>query len=161
MPMPLILLVVFLLVITVTSFIMYAHYRKLLREQKNYERGLKMVPLLIHLPPSSEDIQAGGRDTRDVVEENISRAQTLYTIIASTFKKGFKNNFYGQRHFAFEIIGIKGFVRFYAVVPVAMVDVVKQAVISAYPTAQLEEVAEHNIFSPVTIQCCRTYLRAA
>lgn len=149
MPMFLILVIVFLVIVTITSFVLYAHYRKLMREQKNYERGLKMVPLLIHLPPSSEDIEAGGRDTRDVVEENISRAQTLYSIIASTFKKGFKNNFYGQRHFAFEIIGIKGFVRFYAVVPIAMVDVVKQAVISAYPAAQLEEVAEHNIFSPV------------
>ncbi|MCA9329451.1 type IV secretion system DNA-binding domain-containing protein, partial [Candidatus Saccharibacteria bacterium] len=31
----------------------------------------------------------------------------------------------------------------------SMIDVVKQAVISAYPSAQLEEVAEHNIFSPV------------
>ena len=30
-----------------------------------------------------------------------------------------------------------------------MQDVVTQAVISAYPSAQLEEVAEHNIFSPV------------
>jgi len=32
---------------------------------------------------------------------------------------------------------------------VALVDVVKQAVVSAYPSARLEEVAEHNIFSPV------------
>ena len=30
-----------------------------------------------------------------------------------------------------------------------LVDVVKQAITSAYPTARLEEVAEHNIFSPV------------
>lgn len=149
MPLTLLLFLVFLGLVIATSFILYFHYRKLLREQKNYERGLKMVPLLIHLPPSSEDIEVGGRDSRDVAEENISKAQTLYGIIASTFKKGFKNNFYGQRHFAFEIIGTKGFVKFYAVVPIVMVDVVKQAVISAYPTAQLEEVAEHNIFSPV------------
>lgn len=120
-----------------------------MREQKNYERGLKMVPLEIHLPPSSEDIEGGGRDTRDVSEENISKAQVLYGIIASTYQKGFKGNFYGQRHFSFEIIGAKGFVKFYAVVPVVMVDVVTQAVISAYPSAQLEEVTEHNIFSPV------------
>ena len=33
--------------------------------------------------------------------------------------------------------------------PIALVDVVTQAVVSAYPTAQLQEVAEHNIFSPV------------
>lgn len=140
---------VFLGLLAATGFIVFFHSRRLLREQKNFERGLKMVPLLIHLPPSSEDIEANGRDTRDLIEENISKAQVLYSIIASTLKKSFKSKFYGQRHLAFEIIGSKGFVHFYAAVPVALVDVVKQAVISAYPTSQLEEVSEHNIFSPV------------
>lgn len=129
--------------------IFYVQSRRVLREQKNYERGLKMVPLLIHLPPSSEDKEAGTRDEREIVDENVSKAQILYTIIASTLRKGFRNKFYGQRHFAFEIVADKGFVRFYAAVPVAMIDVVTQAVISAYPSAQLEEVPEHNIFSPV------------
>jgi hypothetical protein len=145
----LVLVLSFILLSTMSGLIIYYHSRKLLREQKNYERGLKMVPLLIHLPPSSEDIQGNGRDNRDVVEENISKAQVLYSIIASTITKGFKSKFYGQRHFSFEIIGTNGFVKFYAAVPIALVDVVKQAVISAYPSAQLEEVAEHNIFSPV------------
>lgn len=129
--------------------IVFFQTRKVFREQKNFERGLKMVPLLIHLPPLSEDIENNGRDTRDIIEENISQAQTMYDIIASTFKKGFKNSFYGQRHLAFEIVGHGGFVSFYAAVPVVLVDVVRQAVVSAYPTARLEEVAEHNIFSPV------------
>jgi hypothetical protein len=128
---------------------LYFHSRKILREQKNYERGLKMVPLLIHLPPPSDDIQVGARDAREIVDENISKSEVLYNIISSTLKKGFKSKFYGQRHFAFEIVGAKGFVHFYAAVPIAMVDVVKQAVVSAYPAARLEEVTEHNIFSPV------------
>lgn len=119
------------------------------RRAKNIERGLKMVPLLIHLPPHSDDTELGSRDVRDVTEENISKAQIMYNIIASTVQKGFKARKYGQRHFAFEIIGSQGFVYFYAAVPVALVEVVKQAVISAYPTARLEEVADHNIFSPV------------
>ncbi|HZM63545.1 MAG TPA: ATP-binding protein [Candidatus Saccharimonadales bacterium] len=118
-------------------------------EQKNYERGLKMVPLLIHLPPPSEDIESNGRDIRELIDENISKAQVIYNIIASTVQKGFKTKFYGQRQFAFEIVGSKGFVHFYAAVPLALVDVVKQAVVSAYPAARLEEVAEHNIFSPI------------
>ena len=145
----LVVLFIFLCLLSVSGLIVFFHSRRLLREQKNFERGLKMVPLLIHLPPTSEDVESNGRDTRDVIEENISKAQVLYSIIASTIQKGFKSKFYGQRHLAFEIIGAKGFVHFYAAVPVAMVDVVKQAVISAYPSAQLEEVAEHNIFSPV------------
>ena len=145
----LVALMVFAVLAVLSVLIVFFYSRKLLREQKNYERGLKMVPLLIHLPPSSEDIQASGRDNRDVTEENISKAQILYSIIASTVTKGFKSKFYGQRHFAFEIIGTNGFVKYYAAVPMVLIDIVKQAVISAYPTAQLEEVEEHNIFSPV------------
>ncbi len=143
------ILVVLLVLALIAAPLVFLQVRKVFREQKNFERGLKMVPLLIHLPPISDDTDVGGRDARDVTEENISKAQILYSIIASTMQKGFKHKFYGQRHFAFEIVGSKGFVYFYAAVPVAMVEVVKQAVVSAYPAARLEEVAEHNIFSPV------------
>jgi len=129
--------------------IAYFYYRKVLREAKNYERGLKMVSLLIHLPPLSDDIEGGGRDSRDVVEETISKAQVLYNIIASTTTKGFKSKFYGQRHISFEIVAAKGVVNYYAAVPVALVSVVEQAVTSAYPSARLEEVEEHNLFNEV------------
>jgi hypothetical protein len=84
-----------------------------------------------------------------VVDENISRAQVLYGILASVFQKGFKHKFYGQRHIALEIVASRGAVHFYTAVPVALLSVVEQAIISAYPSARLEEVAEHNIFSPV------------
>ncbi len=127
----------------------YLYVRRLYREQKNYERGLKMVPVLIHLPPPSDDTDTQGRDARDVVGENISRAQTLYGILASTFQKGIKSKFYGQRHIGLEIVASKGSVHFYAAVPVALLGVVEQAIVSAYPSSRLEEVAEHNIFSPV------------
>jgi len=140
---------IFILLLAMAAPLVFMQVRKIFREQKNFERGLKMVPLLIHLPPPSDDTEVGSRDVRDVVEENISKAQILYNIIAGTVKKGFKHDFYGQRHFSFEIVGSKGFVSFYAAVPIALVEVVKQGVISAYPAARLEEVAEHNIFSPV------------
>lgn len=142
-------LVLVFVVIAIAGPIVLVQLRRNFREQKNFERGLKMVPLLIHLPPQSEDIEGGGRDVRDVIEENISKAQILYDIIASTAKKGFWSKIYGQRHFAFEIVANKGVVNFYAAVPVSLIEVVKQAIISAYPSARLEEVAEHNIFSPV------------
>jgi hypothetical protein len=143
------LAVIVFIILPIIGFVAFAHYKRLFREQKNFERGLKMVPLLIHLPPLSDDTDENGRDVRDMIDENISKAQVLYSIVASTIKKGFKSRFYGQRHFGFEIIASHGTVNYYAAVPVALVDVVKQAVISAYPSAQLEEVAEHNIFSPI------------
>ncbi|MDL2341458.1 MAG: ATP-binding protein [Patescibacteria group bacterium] len=139
----------FFVLAAIAAPLVFNRVRKSFREQKNYERGLKIVPLYIHLPPISDDIELGGRDVRDVTEETISKAQIIYNIIASTIQKGWKSKFYGQRHFGFEIVGSQGFVHFYAAVPIALVDVVRQAIVSAYPTARLEEVAEHNIFSPV------------
>ena len=115
-----IIIVILLIILAGVGMFLYLHSRRTLREQKSYERGLKMVPLLIHLPPPSDDIEGGTRDVRDVTEENISKAMILYNIIADTFRKSFKSKFYGQRHFSFEIIGAKGFVHFYAAVPVSM-----------------------------------------
>ncbi len=146
----LLFILVFVVIVgSIAGPIIYLQTRKQRRELKNYERGLKMIPLLIHLPPTSEDTESNGRDVRDVTDENISKAQIIYGIIASTLQKGFKAKFYGQRHFAFEIVASKGFVYFYAAVPVALIEVVKQAVVSAYPAARLEEATEHNIFNKV------------
>lgn len=131
------------------SFIVFWLYRKTVREAKNYERGLKMVPMLIHLPPASDDILSDGRDKRDLTEEVLSQAQVMYNIIASTATKGFKSKVYGQRHMSFEIVARDGLVFYYAVVPTVLVDVVKQAIVAAYPSARLEEVAEHSVFSKV------------
>lgn len=133
----------------VAGTFIFSQYRKTLREAKNYERGLKMIPLLIHLPPSSDDLQGGGRDERDLTEEILSQGQVMYNIIASTATKGFKSRIYGQRHLSFEILSHKGLVHYYTVVPSVLEDVVRQAIAAAYPSARLEEVAEHNIFSQV------------
>ncbi len=146
--LPIVLLII-IIALFVLAFFLFWRTRKLLREAKNYERGLKMVPLLIHLPPVSEDVVTEGRDARDIADENISKAEVLYNIIASITQKGFKSKFYGQRHISLEIVANKGFVYFYAAVPVSLVAVIEQAVNSAYPNSLIEEVAEHNIFNPV------------
>ncbi len=143
-----VLFVVTVLIISgaVVAFMMY---RKTLREAKNYERGLKMVSILIHLPPASEDVVGENRDKRDLTEEVLSQAQVMYNIISSTATKGFKSKIYGQRHLSFEIVARDGLVYYYAVVPTVLTDVVSQAIAAAYPSARLEEVTEHNVFSKV------------
>lgn len=128
--------------------VVFWQYRRILREAKNYERGLKMVPLYIHIPPISDDLDGNGRDERDLTEEVLSQAQVMYNIIASTATKGFKSRIYGQRHISFEIVAHEGLIHYYVVVPVALVDVIGQAVSAAYPSARLEEVDERNLFNP-------------
>lgn len=141
-------IVVTVLICAAVCLLIFLQYRKITREAKNYERGLKMVPMRIHIPPTGDDLEANGRDERSLTEEVLSQAQVMYNIIASTATKGFKTKIYGQRHMSFEIIAHDGLIYYYAVVPTVLTDVVKQAVVTAYPTARLEEVEEYNIFNP-------------
>ena len=117
------------------------------RDKKNIARALKMVPMLIHLPPSTDDIEVGGRDERDVINEQLSEAQVMYSIISSTLKKGLRAKLYGQKHISFEIVAHDGFIKYYAVVPGILTETIKQAITAAYPTARLEEVEDPNFFS--------------
>ena len=143
---PWVVLIIAVIAIAIIVAIVFSARLSKLRKAKKYERGLKMVPLLIHLPPSTDDIEAGSRDERDIADETISKAQTMYSILASTATKGLKTKLYGQRHFSFEIIARDGFIRYYAIVPSVLVETVKQAVQSTYPTARIEKKLEDNIF---------------
>lgn len=143
-------LLIFFLLIGVGAAIgavVYLTSRKSSREQKNYERGLKMVPLLIHLPPPSADVKSDSRDQREVVDEVVSQAQTMYSILSATATKGFASRFYGQRHVSFEMVAHNGIIHYYAVVPMVLLEQVKQSILAAYPTSRLEEVEEIDLFS--------------
>ena len=140
-----VILVVVVAIILLVAIVFGTKISKL-RKSKKYERSLKMVPLLIHLPPPTDDIETGSRDDRDIANEAISKAQVMYSILASTTTKGLKTRIYGERHFSFEIIAKKGIIRYYAIVPAVLTETVKQAIQSAYPTARIEDKLEENIF---------------
>src|SRR5574344_403574 len=118
------------------------------RKGKDYERSLKMIPLLIHLPPETSDIERGGRDERDITNEIISQATVMYSIIAGTIaKKSIKTRLYGQKAFSFEIVAKDGLIKYYAVVPAVLTETVRQAIQSSYPTARVEEEEIESIFA--------------
>ena len=142
------LIIVVIITITLIAIVTAIRaFTNIHRERKNYERGLKMIAMLVHLPPSTDDIEVGGRDERDVTNEQLSEAQVMYSIISSTLTKGFKSKFYGQRHISFEIIAHNGFIKYYAVVPAVLTETIKQAIAAAYPTARLEEIEDPNFFN--------------
>lgn len=145
---PWVVAVIAVVSVIILASIIFASRISKLRKAKKYERGLKMVSLLIHLPPTTDDIENNGRDKRDIANEAISKAQVMYSILASTITKGFKTKLYGQRHFSFEIIAKDGIIRYYAIVPAVLTEIVRQSIQSAYPTARIEEKREENIFAP-------------
>ncbi len=138
---------IFLALGAILGGVAYLTYRGKLRRAKAIERGLKTVPLLIHLPPSSEDTAGGSRDVREVMREKTAQAEVLYNLISGTATQGFKSTFYGQRHIALELVATNGLVHYYAAVPVALVSTVQKAILTAYPGSRIEEVEDHNIFN--------------
>ena len=140
-------LIVGVAVIVAMIAVMWKLFAGKQRRRKNYERSLKMVPMMIHLPPRTDDIQGGGRDERDVINEEISQAQVMYSIISSTLTKGIKSKLYGQKHISFEIVAHDSLINYYAIVPAVLTETMKQAITAAYPSARLEEVHDPNFFS--------------
>lgn len=127
--------------------VFYLVVRKKARDAKDYERALKMVQIRIQLPPNSDERDLQNRDAREVADEMVSKAQTMYNVIASTATRNFHSRIYGQRHMAFEIVAKEGLIQYYASVPFVLLDNIKQAILAAYPNARLGEVSEVNIFS--------------
>lgn len=147
MSIPTICLIAGGIALLILLFLLRFSFVKRARDIKEAERGLKMIAMLIHLPPTTSDIQAGGRDERDVMNEAVSQAQVMYSIISSTLVKGRNAKIFGQKHISFEIVASEGTIKYFAVVPAVLTETVKQAVISAYPTARLQETERENIFS--------------
>lgn len=113
------------------------------RHAKGIERSLKMVPLMLRLPPAETD--ESQRDDRDQIKENISKAEGIFTLLSGVFTKSW---LYPQRHIAFEIVAQGEQIYFYVAVPAGLVTSVEKALIAAYPNIQIVHVADHNIFSP-------------
>lgn len=146
-------IIIVLFCIVAITFSAIIIVRKTKYYKKQVERSLKMVPFLVTIPQNTgQDQSQGGRDQRDLNREFISAAENMYNTLYSIYKGGVKNalkNFlFRSRHIALEIVAKDREILFYFAVPYALVSVVEKAVTTHYPDAQIEEVEEHNIFSP-------------
>ncbi len=136
----LVLLLVFVSVITVVGVLIYL---KITRHSKDVERSLKMVPLLLKIPPQETGDE--NRDERELIKENISKAEGIYRLLSGIATK--KSKVYSQRHISFETIAQGKQIFFYAAVPVSLLAAVKKALTSAYPGIQIEQKNDVNFFS--------------
>ena len=133
-------------VLVAVAMFLWSAFKRKQQKAKNYERALKLIPMHIHLPPSSDDITGNGRDERDITDEALSEAEVMYSILSSTLMKGWRTKMFGQRPISFEIIAKDGLIKYFVMVPVTLREEVKQAINAAYPTAKVEEAEEINIF---------------
>jgi len=137
------MVLVLALFITTLVVIGYFLYRKKARRAKDIERSLKMVPLLVKLPP--QVVEEGSRDIRELIKENISKAEGVFNLLSGVATE--KAGFYGKKHISFEIVAEGKLINFYIAVPVSILSAVQKSLTSGYPDIQIEKAEETNIFS--------------
>lgn len=122
----LILLLVLILVASVVGAFLYWRYK----DREDY--SLSFVALEIAVPKENEI--------------KIDAAEQMFSSFASLRKSGFFAK-HKQDHFSFEIVARKEDIRFFALVPRDLQDLVERQIHGAYPGASIKTVDEPNIFS--------------
>lgn len=134
------LLLVFVVVIGAIGVFIYV---RIARKAKGVERSLKLVPLLVKIPP--QEVSKEGQNAKEAMQQNIARAEGVYRLLSGISTK--KSQLYGQRYVSMEIIASGREIYFYIAVPASLITAVKKALISGYPGIQIEQKEDMNFFS--------------
>ena len=103
------------------------------RYRDREEKSLKFVLLAVALPRTNEI--------------KIDAAEQMFSSLATIASSGWKSRFRPQEHLTFEIVALKEDIRFYVSCNANLRDLVEKQIYGAYPTAEINEVDEYNIFS--------------
>lgn len=156
-----VLLMVGILLVALSGIATFAFvvYRRILRHAKDIERSLKIVPLLIKLPPAERN-EANNRDNREMIKENIARAEGVFNILTGMGstkvksmsdhllgKTALKKRLFGWRYLSLEIVADSSQIYFYVGAPISLVSMIEKALIASYPDVQIQMQEDHNIFS--------------
>ena len=138
----LVTLIGFIVLSAVIALVLYLYISKS-RRSKDVERSLKLVPLLLKIPP--REVANENKDIREAIKENISKAEGIFRLMSGIASK--KSKLYGQRYVSFEVVAQGKQIFFYTAVPVSLLDAVKKALTSGYPGIQIEQAEDINFFS--------------
>ncbi|HSW89870.1 MAG TPA: type IV secretion system DNA-binding domain-containing protein [Patescibacteria group bacterium] len=81
-------------------------------------------------------------------EIKIDAAEQMFAALYSLKNEGVSTLLKPEDHFTFEIVALKESIVFYITVPQPLRDLVEKQVYGAYPSAEISEAPEYNIFSP-------------
>lgn len=137
-----VVLLIFVALVLVFGIAIYLYVSKA-RHSKGVERSLKLVPLLLKIPPREASNE--NKDLREAIKENISKAEGIFRLLSGIAGK--RSRVYGQRYVSFEIVAHGKQIYFYVAVPAVLVEPVKKAITSGYPGIQIEQTEDENFFS--------------
>ena len=137
------LVILILLIIIIGLFVL----RKYLRRAGKFKFCFQKAILLITVPKQKLEKEEQKKTTKEILQPTENLFANLGGLKS---QKGFKAWLFGRSdHFAFEILSDKqGIISFYLVVPRYLQQFFEQQIHAQYPSAQIEEVEDYNVFLP-------------
>lgn len=101
------------------------------RTREKYSLGFKVLKVLL---PKDNEIK-------------IDAAEQMFAALYSLKNEGFTSLLRSEEHFTFEVVALKENIAFYVTTPADLKDLIEKQIYGAYPSAEIEDVDEYNIFS--------------
>lgn len=125
--------VVVIVAVAVFIFAIYEVTIRLLRTVGRDKKAIDTVSFEVRVPADNEF--------------EISAAEQMFSSLYSIFKGGWYNEVARQQDFvSFELVGLPETIRFYVVCPRKIGSMVEKLIHGAYPTAEITQVEEYNMF---------------
>ncbi|MCF6276612.1 MAG: type IV secretion system DNA-binding domain-containing protein [Candidatus Magasanikbacteria bacterium] len=124
--------------------------KAILHSTTRSEQGANMVVLQILVPKEkSSETGTGTEDRLEQIKEEIGVTETLFSAIAGTKNKRSAFTWFTglKQTLSFEIVVHESLISFYVVAPKKKKDFIEQQIHAQYPDAQIDEMADYNIFS--------------
>jgi len=139
--------ILFAVGLVILCLIVYFVLRKIFKSQTMVKTAFEKVVLLIKVPKESPEKE----EKRKTIKELILPMERFFDNIAGLkAQRGLRSKIFGRTdHFSFEIVADKeGVISFYIVVPRYLRQFFEQQIHAQFPSAQIDEVSDYNIFSP-------------
>ncbi len=139
--------IIFVITLLALAILLYLLVISALKKRNIIPHSLDMVTLLISVPKETKPV---AEEAKKEEKEMISVAETMFANLHSieSVTKGLLASFYGKEYISFEIVSLKGEIRFYVAVPRRLQQYVEKVIHSQFPKAFISEEGEYNIFTP-------------
>lgn len=146
MEIGLLITVGFILFVAIILWLIYY----LLEENKkkiDIARLLNMRVFLVTIPKEQPAKVEGANEPPQDFRQLMSVAEQMFSSFSSLLSHNVSDKLLkNQQQIAFEIVAQKGVINFYVACPKMFEEMVEKQIHSAYPTAHIEKVKNHNIF---------------
>ncbi|MFH1145922.1 MAG: type IV secretion system DNA-binding domain-containing protein [bacterium] len=143
-------IVVAVIIFILLIWLIISLLRRKAKQMAVTRQSVSLVVLQVTVPKIPSGEQGEGKDSPKNTQDQIAAAEGLFALLGGLkAERGFKSWWQGRTdHFSLEIVNWGGLIRFYLAVPEKTRLYVEEQIHAQYPSAQIEQVDDYNLFTP-------------